>query len=141
MCPPRGPPEGSSSPLGTYSSPAGHHITPHNLTSPLTPHNLTSPLYLPLSTYMLVEHPAPHYAQRLDWVRGNHMPRDQHASLTCRAALTNCLSIARYDGEFACATRQASVDRHEPLGLAVLQYLPSAATRHVRMLHFTFGID
>jgi hypothetical protein len=50
MCPSSGPPEASSSPLGTYSSAVGHHITPHNLTSPLN---------LPLSTYILVEHPPP----------------------------------------------------------------------------------
>ena len=41
MCPSRGPPSGCASPLGAYSSPAGHRIPPHNL---------TNPLYLPLST-------------------------------------------------------------------------------------------
>ena len=96
VCPSRGPPQAYSSPLvGAYSSPAGHHITQHNL---------TSPLYLPLSTYILVEHPPPHYAQRRDWVRGHHMPRDKHASLTCRAEVTICRSIVRHDGVFACAT-------------------------------------
>ena len=94
VCPSRGPPQASSSPLEAYNSPAGHRITPHNL---------TSPLYFPLSTYILVEQPPPHYAQRLDWVRGHHMPRDQHASLTCRAEGTICLSLGLYDGVFACA--------------------------------------
>jgi hypothetical protein len=32
------------------------------------------------------------------------MPRDQHASLTCRAEGTVCLSLGRYDGVFACAS-------------------------------------
>ena len=32
------------------------------------------------------------------------MPRDKHASLTCRAAGTICLSQGRHDGVFACAT-------------------------------------
>jgi hypothetical protein len=85
VCPSRGPTQASSSPLGAYSSPAGHRITPHNFTSPLN---------LPLSTYILVEHPPKiaetrlgktKIAKRLDWVRGYDMPRDQHASLTCRA--------------------------------------------------------
>ena len=66
MCGSRGPPQASSSPLGAYSSPAAH---------PITPHNLTSPLYFPLSTYSLVEHPAKQYTKRLDRVRGHHMTR------------------------------------------------------------------
>ena len=82
VCPSRGPPQASSSPLGAYSSPAGHHITQHIL---------TSPLYFP------------HYAQRRDWVRGHGMSRDQHASLTCRAVVTPSPS-GRYDQVFACAT-------------------------------------
>ena len=56
---------------------------------PITPHNLTSPLYFPLSTYILVEHPPPEYAQRLDWVRRHHMTREQHVSLTCNAVDTS----------------------------------------------------
>jgi hypothetical protein len=32
------------------------------------------------------------------------MPRDQHASLTCRAVGTICRSIVRHDGVFACKT-------------------------------------
>jgi hypothetical protein len=65
--------------------------------------NLTSPLYLPLSTYILVEHPPPKYSHILGWVRGHDIPRDQHAPLTCRAVGTICLSLGGYDGEFACA--------------------------------------
>ena len=61
---PRGPPQASSSPLGAYSSPAAHRITPHNL---------TSPPYLPISTYILVEHPPKQYPQTLDCVSGHHM--------------------------------------------------------------------
>ncbi len=69
----RGPPPASSSPLGAYSSPAAHRITPHNLTRPLD---------LPLSTHILVEQPLPRYTQRLHWVSGHHMTREQHASLS-----------------------------------------------------------
>ncbi len=92
MCRPRGPPPASSSPLGAYSSPAAHRITPHNLTSLLD---------LPLSTYILVEQPPPQYAQRLDWVveiSGHHM---RHASLTCAAGDTSGRSCRRIR---ACAT-------------------------------------
>jgi hypothetical protein len=76
---PRGPPQASSSPLGAYSSPAAHRITPHNL---------TSPPYLPISTYILVEQSPPQNAQRLDWlvdISGHHL---WHASLTCAAGDT-----------------------------------------------------
>jgi hypothetical protein len=69
MCRSRGPPPASSSPLGAYSSPAAHRITPHNLTRPLD---------FPLSTYILVEQPPPQYAQRLDWVSGHHMTCISH---------------------------------------------------------------
>ena len=69
MCRSRGPPPASSSPLGAYSSPAGHRITPHNL---------TNPLYFPLSTYILVEHRPPEYGQRLDCVSGHHMTSISH---------------------------------------------------------------
>jgi hypothetical protein len=37
--------------------------------------------------------------------------------------------------------RHPSVDRHEAVRVAVLHQLPSAATRHARMTHHTFGID
>ncbi len=76
---PRGPPPASSSPLGAYSSPAAHRITPHNL---------TSPPYFPLSQYILVEHAPPQNAQRLDWlvdISGHDL---RHASLTCAAGDT-----------------------------------------------------
>ena len=97
VCPSRGPPQAYSSPLvGAYSSPAGHHITQHNR---------TSPLYLPLSTYILVEHPPPHRAQRIDSVRGHHMPRLRHPTLTCNTVetITRC-HRSKYTREFACAT-------------------------------------
>ncbi len=155
-------------------SPASLLITSRGIQQPsghrITPQNLTSPLYLPLSTYILVEHPPLHYAQRLDWVRGHDMPRDKYASLTFRAALTNCLSIVRHDGVLACATpryisrqtqtawcrgaalpdtvrylpaqhRHSSVDSHEGVRAAVLHQLSSAVRRDARMLHLTFGID
>ena len=96
MCPSRGPPSGCSSPLGAYSSPAGHRIIPHNF---------TSPLYLPLSTCILVEHPPPHYAQRLDWVRGHDMPRLRHPTLTCSTVDTSGRTgRSSYIRELACAT-------------------------------------
>jgi hypothetical protein len=82
MCRSRGPPSASSSPLGAYSSPAAAHR--------ITPHNLTSPLYLPLSTYILVEHPPRQYAQRLDRVSGHHITREQHACFTCPTVKTHC---------------------------------------------------
>ena len=94
VCPSRGPPQAYSSPLvGAYSSPAGLHITQHNL---------TSPLYLPLSTYILVEHPPPHYTQRLDWVSGPHMPRLRYPTLTCSTVDTSGRSS--YIRVLACAT-------------------------------------
>ena len=87
VCPSRGPPQ------AFYSSTAGHRITPHNL---------KSPLYIPLSTYILVEHLPPHYAQSLDWIRGHDMPRLWHPTLTCSTVDTNRRSC--YIRVLACAT-------------------------------------
>ena len=129
VCPSRGPPQASSSPLETYSSPAGHCITPDNL---------TSHLYFPLSTYILVYHPPPKIAQRQDWVRGHHMPRLRHPTLTCRAADTSVLiSRSRYIREFACATptwisRQTRAAWSSGAALAAL--CSKAACSHVTSL-------
>ncbi len=95
MCRSRGPPPASSSPLGAYSSPAAHRITPHNL---------TSPLYLPLSTYILVDHAPPPYAQRLGRVRGHHVTREQHASLSPAPQVTH--AVAPVTGEYVPAQHQ-----------------------------------
>ncbi len=99
MCRSRGPPPASSSPLGAYSSPAAHRITPHNLTSPLD---------LPLSTYFLVEQPPPQYAQRLDWVVDISCHHMRHASLTCAAGDTRWRSYRRIRACSAptCISRQ-----------------------------------
>ena len=65
MCRSRGPPPACSSPLGAYSSAAGHHMTPHYL---------TSPQYLRcVLPYILVEHPPPEYGQSLDCASGHNM--------------------------------------------------------------------
>ena len=43
-------------------------------------------------------------------------------------------------GEYMPAQhRHASVDRHEPVRVAVLHQLPSAAGRHARMLHLSIS--
>jgi hypothetical protein len=106
MCRSRGPPPASSSPLAAYSSPAAHRITP------LT---LTSPLYLPLSEYILVEKPPPTYTQRLDWVSGHHMTREQHASLSPAAQSRQSLRLLN-PGEFEYlpAKHQHSSVQHPP---------------------------
>jgi hypothetical protein len=95
-----GPLPDCSSPLGTYSSAAGHRIPPHNR---------TSPLYFPLSTYILVDYPPPKYAQRLDWGRGHDMPRLRHPTLTCSTVDTNrpsCYIRVRACAAPTCISRQ-----------------------------------
>jgi hypothetical protein len=128
MCLSRGPPPASSSPLGaSYSSPAAAHR--------MTPHNLTRPLYFPLSTHNLVEHPLKKYAERLDRVRGHHMTREQHASLSPAPQLTHAAAPA---AEYVPVQhRDASVNRHEVIRVAVFDQLPSAARRHARILHLS----
>jgi len=97
--------------------------------------NLTSPLYLPLSTYVLVEHPPPHYAQRLDWVRGHHMPRLRHTTLTCSTVDTNGPSC--YIRELPCAT-PSCISRHTrpawSSGAALAALSCKAACSHVTSL-------
>jgi hypothetical protein len=88
MCRSRGSPPASSSPLGAYSSPAAHHITPHNL---------TSPLYFPLSTYILFS-TRTSSAIRTETRSGQRASYDARAvciSLTCAAVDTRCRSSCR----------------------------------------------
>jgi hypothetical protein len=120
----------SSRGIHCYSSPAAYCITPHNL---------TSPPYFPLSTYILVEQPPSQYAQRLDWVSGHHMTREQHASLSPAPQVTQVVTlVAPVTPEYVPAQhRHASVDRHEAVRVALLHQLPSAATRHAPMLHLS----
>jgi hypothetical protein len=92
VCPSRGLPQASSSPLGN-----GHRLD--------TTQSNNFPI-LPLSTYTLVEQPPPKYTQRLDWVRGHHMPRLRHPSLTCSTVDTSgIIGRSRYIRVLACATQ------------------------------------
>jgi hypothetical protein len=105
MCRSRGSPPASSSPLGSYSCPAAHRITPHNL---------TSPLYFPLSTNIIFssENPPRQYTQRLDRAIGHDMPRLRHPTLTCTARDTNgrigrsCRPRVRACAAPTCISRQ-----------------------------------
>ncbi len=51
------------------------------------------PLSALLSADILVEHPPPPYAPRLDWVSGHHMTREQHASLSPAPQSTQVLEL------------------------------------------------
>ncbi len=57
-----------------------------------TPTQYMDIIDLPLSTYILVEQPPPPYAQRLDWVSGHHMTREQHASLSPAPQITQAVA-------------------------------------------------
>ena len=103
-------------------SPVSLLITSRDIQQPSgsSPHNLTSPLYLPLSTYILVDHPPPHYAQRLDWVEGHAMPRLRRPTLTCSTVDTSGPSC--YIRVLACTT-PTWISTHPTLTCTIL-YLP-----------------
>jgi hypothetical protein len=82
----------SSAPIFDAHSLVAQQDTSRVIQQPSGPTHHTTQSHKPpilLSTYILVEYPPPNYAQKLDWVRGHHMPRLRHPTLTCSTVDTS----------------------------------------------------
>jgi hypothetical protein len=122
VCPSNGPPPCCSSPLGTYSSPAGHHITRQFNTPPIPP---AVYIYSGRAFSSVVN-------TETRWVKR----ASYYIHLLPASQLTHADTpvIIEY---VPVQHRHASLDRHEAVRATVLHQVSSAARRHAHILHLS----